>query len=290
MRLRVHSFSPGHCPSSPRDSKIKMACGCTRLVFTSSVAVYPLNAGEPDESRSPAPFNPYGVSKWKAEQVFAEWVSSRSDVSLAEVRPCVVFGENNRGNVYNLQRQIASNRFLMIGTGENKKSVAYVGNVVAFLMHCLQMPTGTHLFNYTDKPDLSAREIVEIVRAELGLPGKIGFRLPYSLGLLAGYGFDLLAWVTRRRFALSSIRIRKFCADTTVATTRLDQLSGFSPQFSLPGALRRMVRYEFIEFGSRGKDLTEGGGNPELRSSGDSACSNPSAYLHRAYMVFTTFL
>lgn len=236
------------------------ACGCRRIIFTSSVAVYPLNAGEPDEEFRPAPFNPYGASKWKAEQVFGEWAASRPDVSLTIVRPCVIFGENNRGNVYNLLKQIANNRFLMVGTGKNRKSMAYVGNVVSFLVHCLGAPAGRHLYNYADKPDLSSIETVEIVRAELGIAGKIGFRLPYSLGLAAGYCFDLLAWATGRRLALSSIRIRKFCADTTVGTTRLDQVSGFSRTFSLPEALRRMVRYEFIDFGSRGKELTEGGG------------------------------
>ena len=30
------------------------------------------------------------------------------------IRPTVIFGEKNRGNVYNLLRQIASGKFLMI--------------------------------------------------------------------------------------------------------------------------------------------------------------------------------
>lgn len=236
------------------------ACGCKRVVFTSSVAVYPLNAGEPDEEFRPAPFNPYGASKWKAEQVFGEWIAARPDVALTIVRPCVVFGENNRGNVYNLLKQIATRRFIIVGSGKNRKSLAYVGNLVAFLEHCLDFPTGIHLFNYADKPDLSSGEIVEIVRAELGMTDTNRVRLPYSLGLLAGYVFDLIAWATRRRFALSSIRIRKFCADTTVSTRRLEQVAGFSRRCSLPDALRKMVRYEFIEDSSQGDEVTEGGG------------------------------
>ena len=49
------------------------------------------------------------------------------------LRPTVIFGERNRGNVYNLLRQISSGKFLMVGKGENKKSMAYVGNIVAFI-------------------------------------------------------------------------------------------------------------------------------------------------------------
>ena len=51
------------------------------------------------------------------------------------IRPTVIFGEKNRGNVYNLLKQIASGKFLMIGKGQNRKSMAYVGNVVAFIKY-----------------------------------------------------------------------------------------------------------------------------------------------------------
>ena len=58
--------------------------------------------------------------------------------SLVIIRPTVIFGEGNRGNVYNLFRQIADRRFLMFGDGENKKSMAYVGNVAEFICHLLE--------------------------------------------------------------------------------------------------------------------------------------------------------
>ena len=60
---------------------------------------------------------------------------SKSGNSLIIVRPTVIFGEGNRGNVFNLFNQIASGKFVMVGKGENKKSMAYIGNVVAFWRH-----------------------------------------------------------------------------------------------------------------------------------------------------------
>lgn len=44
-----------------------------------------------------------------------------------------VFGERNRGNVYNLLRQISGGKFLIVGRGENKKAMACVGNIVVFI-------------------------------------------------------------------------------------------------------------------------------------------------------------
>ena len=46
------------------------------------------------------------------------------------VRPAVVFGEYNFGNVYNLIKQIKSGVFALIGDGKNIKSIAYADNLV----------------------------------------------------------------------------------------------------------------------------------------------------------------
>ncbi|MEM6811027.1 MAG: NAD(P)-dependent oxidoreductase, partial [Pseudomonadota bacterium] len=99
-----------------------------RIIFASTVAVYGLNAGEASEETKPEPFNDYGKSKLEAEQYLKAWQSESDDHILSIIRPVVVFGEGNRGNVYTLMKQIAGNKFIMIGKGQNKKSMAYVEN------------------------------------------------------------------------------------------------------------------------------------------------------------------
>ena len=100
--------------------------GVKRLVFFSSVAVYGLDKKNPDETHPADPFNHYGKSKWEAEQVLQEWSASHPDWNIDIIRPTVIFGERNRGNVYNLLHQIAGGHFLMVGKGKNVKSMAYV--------------------------------------------------------------------------------------------------------------------------------------------------------------------
>jgi len=56
-----------------------------------------------DESGEPNYFNDYGRTKYLAEQVYKEWqAEDPENRSLVIVRPTVIFGEGNRGNVYNL--------------------------------------------------------------------------------------------------------------------------------------------------------------------------------------------
>ena len=103
------------------------------LVFTSSVAVYGFAAPDTDEKGPLHPFNDYGRTKMEAEEVYQEWLKGGTGRMLTIVRPTVVFGPRNRGNVYNLLRQMASGRFAMVGSGKNVKSMAFVENVASFL-------------------------------------------------------------------------------------------------------------------------------------------------------------
>jgi nucleoside-diphosphate-sugar epimerase len=97
------------------------------------------------------------------------------------VRPVVIFGEDNQGNVYTLIKQIAGNKFVMVGSGGNKKSMGYVGNIVKFLVQSADLGEGIHLFNYADKPDMTVKELVDHIRAELWILEAINFIPPFTL-------------------------------------------------------------------------------------------------------------
>lgn len=216
------------------------------IVFTSTVAVYGFAPIGTDESGSIAPFNEYGRTKYEAEQIFKDWQSEApTERTLVIIRPTVVFGEQNRGNVYNLLRQIASGKFVMIGNGKNRKSMAYVENVAAFIEYSINFNPGVHIFNFIDKPDFTMNQLVGSVRRILGKSEKISFRLPFALGYSIGKGFDFVAAISRKRLAISSIRVRKFCANS-VYNTGVDS-TGFIPPVSLSKALEQTIRHEFIE-------------------------------------------
>lgn len=219
--------------------------GITNIIFISSVAVYGLNKKNPNEQFPPDPFSHYGKSKWQAENVLREWQQKDPDhKSLTIIRSTVAFGENNQGNVHNLLRQIASGKFLMIGRGRNRKSMAYVENVAAFIKFCLETKKpGFQVLNYIDKPDLTMNELV--LQAEESLNRKLpSLRLPYWLGLLGGLGFDLLSRITRKKFPITSIRIKKFCATTQFDAT-LAHNSGFVAPLTLAEGLDRTLKNEF---------------------------------------------
>lgn len=218
--------------------------GIQTLVFTSSVAVYGFQPFPVDESGPFEPFNPYGETKLLAEGVYRAWAEEDPTRTLVIIRPTVVFGEGNRGNVYNLLRQIASGRFMMVGPGTNRKSMAYVGNVADVLLRGLSLGSGIHIFNYVDTPDMNMNELVALVNQSLGRQGSTNWRIPLPLAMAGGHLLDGLARATGRTFPISAIRVRKFCESTQFRSDRLMSIQ-FKPSTSLQEALVKTIRSEF---------------------------------------------
>jgi nucleoside-diphosphate-sugar epimerase len=218
--------------------------GTKHIIFISSVAVYGLNKVNPNEDTPVEPFNDYGKSKWQAEQVLQQWYASHPDWKINIVRPTVIFGENNRGNVYNLLSQIASGRFLMIGKGNNKKSMSYIGNIVAFIEFLIKECKGNfEVYNYVDFPDFTTNDLVNHTSQVLGKKVPT-VQIPYFLGLVGGYGFSILAWILRKKLPISPVRVKKFCAVTQYDASKVLR-SGFVSPFSIQEGLKRTLIAEF---------------------------------------------
>lgn len=217
------------------------------IVFISSVAVYGFPGPHTNEKSTLRPFNEYGITKASAEEVFTSWQRENPvERVLTIIRPTVVFGPGNRGNVFNLMKTIASGKFIMIGNGQNKKSMAYVENVAAFISYLINnTKPGIHIYNYTDKPDLSMNELIKTVNLALGKSPRIKFKIPYYVGLFAGYISDLSQTLFRISMPISSVRVKKFCASTTFHTEA--DTNGFIPVLTLKEGIFKTIKYEFLE-------------------------------------------
>ncbi|GHV71457.1 epimerase [Spirochaetia bacterium] len=218
--------------------------GIRKIIFTSSVAVYGFAPLGTDESGGINYFNDYGRTKWLAEEKYRQWLVSNPENSLTIIRPTVIFGEQNRGNVYNLLRQIAGGQFPMVGKGTNFKSMAYVENIAAFIEYNLNNTHGEHLFNYIDKPDFDMNTLVTEVNRILDKSGKL-FHWPYWLSYFGGLCFDVLAKILHKKLPISSIRVKKFCANTMFDAANIRK-TDFKAPVTLIEGLARTIKYEFI--------------------------------------------
>ena len=217
-----------------------------KIIFTSSVAVYGFSNKPVNEEGKINYFNEYGRTKFLAEEVYREWFGrDPSNRSLTIVRPTVIFGNGNKGNVYNLIKQISEKKFIMIGNGKNIKSIAYVKNVADFLTYLLKYDRGYRLFNYSDKPDLDMNSLVSKINKILFNKIKVGPRLPFFFGITIGFFVDLISKILKKNFPISRVRIRKFVSSTQFDSKAFSD--GFSPKFPIEEALEKTIKKEFFD-------------------------------------------
>ena len=79
----------------------------------------------------------------------------------------------------------------------------------------------------------------------LGKPKKRLFHWPYFIGYCGGLCFDFLAFVTRKKLPISSIRVKKFCSNTMFDSENIKK-TAFRPPVTLSEGLKNTVEYEFV--------------------------------------------
>lgn len=210
-----------------------------RLGFLSSMSVY---GGHPcpHESTALQPRSAYARGKCLAEALYTEWAGAEPSRSLLLVRSSVVFGEGGRGNVERLMQQLLRRRFLQVGQGENRKAIAYAGNLAAFLAFGLERLQGARCLNYADQPVMRVHELLNELRAlDPRVPRWLP-RMPRAPALAAAGLID----AARRRLGQPHSRLRArvaaFCAETGADTSAL-QATGFVAPIPLREALRRTL-------------------------------------------------
>ncbi|MEX0844992.1 MAG: NAD-dependent epimerase/dehydratase family protein, partial [Balneolaceae bacterium] len=215
-----------------------------RFVFYSSVAVYGQNEEPAHEGTAPNPDNDYGRSKLEAEKLIKEWAEQKPERKVLFIRPAVVFGPHNFGNLFNLTRNIDRGLNFHIGRKPVIKSLAYVENLVEathYLIH--NMTEKSQTFNYVDNPQLTNFDISNNISAAFGQ--RKSLTISYPLALLLGYFFDLIGKFIDKELMISVKRVKKFCTPTHFNADKVFE-TGFKPRFTTVRALEYTTRW-YIE-------------------------------------------
>ncbi|MGZ8257232.1 MAG: UDP-glucose 4-epimerase family protein [Gallionella sp.] len=144
------------------------AAGVKRFVYVSSIKVN----GEQTTVKSflasdtANPQDPYGVSKWEAEQALHR-VAQETGLEVVIVRPPLVYGAGVKGNFISLFAAISKGLPLPLAGAHNARSLVYVGNLVDALIICSMHPNAAgKTYLVSDGEDVSTAKLVsEIARS-----------------------------------------------------------------------------------------------------------------------------
>jgi nucleoside-diphosphate-sugar epimerase len=206
--------------------------GVRRLVYLSSIKVNGEQTafGEPFLfSDTPAPEDPYGFSKWEAEQALWD-ISAKTGLEVVVVRPPLVYGPGVKGNLARLLNLVRSGLPLPLGAVQNKRSLIGLDNLVDLLIRCVDHPAAAgQTFLVSDGEDLSTPDLIRHMAVAMGRSTRF-FPVPVSLLRLAGSALFKRAEIER---AVGSLQIDS-------GHTR--QILGWTPPVSVQEGIRRMVQ------------------------------------------------
>ena len=152
-------------------AKAAAVAGVNRLVFISTVKVNgEVTIGQPfSEEDIPSPDDPYGISKWEAEQALQE-VSENTGLQIVILRVPLVYGPYVKGNFLKLIQVCSRFRLMPFGAISNQRSLIYVGNLASAIKTSLDHPAAVgKTFLVCDRQDISTPNLMRQINGSLGL-------------------------------------------------------------------------------------------------------------------------
>jgi nucleoside-diphosphate-sugar epimerase len=171
--------------ATERLAKEAAQAGIRRFIFLSSIKVNGEGGqGSYSETDEPAPTDPYGVSKWEAEQRLAE-VAAETGMEVLIIRPPLVYGPGVGANFAALIKVVRKRVPLPFGAVKNRRSFVSVFNLIDLICLCLYHPAAANdTFLVSDGMDLSTADLLRRIGAALGRPARL-FNIPPRV-LMAG--------------------------------------------------------------------------------------------------------
>jgi len=202
------------------------------FIFMSSISVY--GAGPFSMIEETAPLlgsTPYAASKIACEKMF-EKAGSISRIVI--LRPALVFGAGDKGNLIKLIQAINKGRYFNIGNGSATKSLIFASDLAEAINLCLnKLPKGMHVFNVANRDPVSMKDLSKTISMALTQNDKI-FSIPEPLLRAAVKTADsVLPAHWREKIPVNIDQINKLTTTTSCSTEKIILATGFSPRYSL---------------------------------------------------------
>lgn len=167
------------------------ASGVKRLVYVSSIKVNgEATRGDQKytEADTPAPQDPYGVSKWEAEQALHR-VSRETGLEVVIVRPSLIYGPGVKGNFAQMLKVLGRGIPLPLASIKNRRSLVYTGNLVHALIACATHPAAAgKTYLVSDGEDISTPDLLRTLATAMGVHARL---IPFPPFLLQKFAHIL---------------------------------------------------------------------------------------------------
>jgi nucleoside-diphosphate-sugar epimerase len=171
----------------------------------------------------PSPVGPYGESKLKAEEYILSRIAENSELIKGKkvfiLRPCMIHGPRNKGNLNLLYKVVSKGIPWPLGSFENKRSFTSIDNLLFIINEIINKDIEPGTYNICDDDPLSTNELIELISKSVG---KTKFILNINRGLinyLAKMGDKL-------HLPFNSFRLQKLTENYVVSNDKIKRAIG----------------------------------------------------------------
>lgn len=204
--------------------------GINKILFTSSIAPYGAAEELKTEKTLPTPNTPYGISKLVAEKIHQMWQVKDEKRELTIVRPGIVYGKGEHGNMTRLYKGIKGHYFMYTGRKDTVKASIYVKELVLFFKYRMMDNSfpGTDIFNCTFEPAYNIEQICETMKKATGLK----YKIPLIPGGMLMTAATILGPIGGKAVGIHPARVKKLMISTNICGKKLAE-SGYKFHYSL---------------------------------------------------------
>lgn len=148
------------------------------IFFSTAKAAADKVDGVLTEDVVPSPVGPYGESKIAAEKYIQDHL--RDDKQVYILRPCMIHGLGNKGNLNLLYGVVKKGIPWPLGAFENRRTFTSIENLNFVIEGLLTKDVPTGIYNMGDDEALSTNELIEEICKSLGKKAHI-WKLPKGL-------------------------------------------------------------------------------------------------------------
>ncbi len=214
--------------------------GVERFIFFSSVKAVGESDFIQDETCQLPANTPYGQSKYAAEKLVLEGGYVPHPVVI---RPCMVYGNSNKGNLPKMINAIARGFFPPLPEVNNHRSMVHVEDVVQAALLVAKIPKAAgQIYIVSDGQTYSSRQLYELICKALNKPIS-RFHIPLIvLNFLAKLG-DLIGKLTAKRFIFDLDTQQKLLGSAAYSSQKIETELGFKANYSLQQSLPEIICY-----------------------------------------------
>lgn len=215
--------------------------GVQRFVLMSSIGAVTASSPARVTLDTPcAPKTPYGRSKLAAERALIERASG-TQTSYTILRPTLVYGPGNPGNMERLVALVGRGLPLPLGSIANRRSFTFVKNLAELTVAALSHPNAANaIFLVADETDLSTPELIRRIAALSESRTRV-FPCPVHLLRALARGAETTARVTGLSFPLDAAALRRLESSLCVDTEPLRKTLDWTPPYDVDDGLRCML-------------------------------------------------